>query len=402
MKGISTNRRTTNHVAGLRQAGVAFVARYYSTTTIQPEKRLTLPEAQAISAAGMTIVAVYEDGPTQVGYFSTSRGRRDGSNAYHAAVELLQPSGAAIYFAVDYDATSSDLAQAISDYFRGVVQGFADAAQGVPPIYSIGVYGSGACCSWIKDHLRIAKYSWLAESTGWHGSHTYSDWNIKQSIATAPLCAFTGGIGGAYENNETQNEIGDFKLSPPGVVIDAVNAAIAAEPRAVRPKRRAPAAQQTKAAPAATAWAALFEMKLGTSTQLIEGRLTLSNNGNTIFDGEATSGTRGHQTKNDLWTKNLGPLPANPDSAAGNSIETLERSTATISREFRIRPEEVVQPTPPHTRRNEFRAHQDGGAPGSAGCIAISDAGDFERFAGIMHDLHSHGVETVPLRIKYS
>src|SRR5207244_3354065 len=74
MKGISTNRRTTNHVACLRHAGIDFIARYYSTTTHQTEKRLTLSEAQAISAAGMTIVAVYEDGPTNVGYFSTSRG----------------------------------------------------------------------------------------------------------------------------------------------------------------------------------------------------------------------------------------------------------------------------------------------------------------------------------------
>src|SRR3954471_23360083 len=190
MKGISTNRRITMRVACLRQAGVQFIARYYSATTLQPEKRLTRSEAQAISAAGMTMVTVYEDGPTHVGYFSTSRGHHDGINAYHAAAELLQPSGSAIYFAVDYDALSSDIAGAISDYFRGVAQGFAEAAQGATPIYSIAVYGSGACCAWIKEHLQIAKYSCLAESTGWNGSGHYSDWNIKQSIATASLCDF--------------------------------------------------------------------------------------------------------------------------------------------------------------------------------------------------------------------
>jgi ribosomal protein L23 len=120
MKGISTNHRTTNNVACLRQAGQDFAACYYSTTTQQPEKRLTLSEAQAISTPGVTIVAVYEDGPTSIVYFSTSRGHQDRVNAYHTAGQILQPSGSAVYFAVNYDATPSDIAQAISDYFRGV------------------------------------------------------------------------------------------------------------------------------------------------------------------------------------------------------------------------------------------------------------------------------------------
>lgn len=388
-------------MACLRQAGIEFIARYYSATTLQPEKRLTLSEAQAISAAGMTIVIVYEDGPTQVGYFSTSRGHRDGINAYHAAAEMLQPSGSAIYFAVDYDALPSDIARSISDYFRGVAQGFADAAQGATPIYSVGVYGSGACCAWIKEHLEIAKYSWLAESTGWNGSREYSDWNIKQSIATGSLCGFTGGVGGAYENNESQNEIGDFKVNAPGIVIEAVAAAVADEPSAANPKKRGVAGKNSPAQAAADSWSAFFEMTLGASNQLIEGRLTLSNNGEKVLDVEATSGEPAHQTRGDLWRKNLGPVPPNPDAATGNAVETLERSTPTISREFRIRPEEVIQPEAPHTRRNEFRVHRDGGAPGSAGCIAIRDGADFERFAGIMHDLHNHGVETLPLTISY-
>lgn len=52
-KGISTNRSVTQRAACLRQAGETFVCRYYSTTTHDNEKRLTGPEAQAISAAGM-------------------------------------------------------------------------------------------------------------------------------------------------------------------------------------------------------------------------------------------------------------------------------------------------------------------------------------------------------------
>lgn len=345
---------------------------------------------------------MYEDRPTHVGYFSTSRGHFDGVNAYHTAVRIGQPSGSAIYFGVDYDATPQDIATAVSDYFRGIHKGFTDAALGTTPLYSIGVYGSGACCDWIKGHLRIANYSWLAESTDWHGSHSYADWNIKQSIATTRLCGFTGGVGGSYENNISQNGIGGFAVVIPTVVADAVNAAVAAA------KSSAAAESATVALPSAAPvgsnrWKATFMMQLKTSSQIIEGRLVLSNdNGDEMLNVQATSGTRGHQAPSDIWLKGLGPIPANPDPTAGNSIETHERSTPIIRREFRILPEEVTQPDPPHVRRNAFRVHQDGGAPGSAGCIAISSEQDFDHFAEIMHELHKHRVETIPLTIQYT
>jgi len=401
MKSISTNRRTTEHVACLHLAGIDFVARYYSTTTHQPEKVLTRSEAQAISAAGMAIVTVYEDLPTQVGYFSTSRGRRDGVNAYHTAVDLGQPRGSGIYFAVDYDANQSDIANAISDYFRGVRQGFADAAQGVTPLYSIGVYGSGACCDWIKAHLGIASYAWLAESSGWQGSRTYTDWNIKQSIAATGLCGFTAGVDGSYESNISQNEIGAFGVVVPAIVVDAVNAAVA-------PSRTAAAAPDAAASSLSgpvgpDGWKVHFKMQLEASSQIVEGRLSLVNGaGGEVLNVQATSGTRGHQAPGDTWLKGRGPIPPNPNSSVGNCVETLERSTPIISREFRIRPEEVTQPDPPHVTRNAFRVHQDGGAPGSAGCIAISSVQDFDRFADIMHDLNKHGVEIIPLTIEYA
>lgn len=404
MKGISTNRRTIDHLACLRQAGIQFIARYYSTTTQQSQKRLTLQEAQAISAAGISIVAVYEDGPTSIGYFSASRGHLDGVNAYHTAMQLHQPKGSAIYFTVDYDATPLDIAHAISDYFKGVKQGFADAAQGGEVLYEIGVYGSGSCCNWLKQHVGLAKYTWLAESTGWSGSQNYSGWDIKQSIANHDLCTFSGGIGGSYEDNATQppanpSDIGAFTLLAPSVVLDAVNDAIAAHAAMF-----AADAPMSPPAPVSGSdgWKALFKMKLKASDEILEGTFTLTNGvGATVIEVQATSGTKGHQKPTDIWAKNLGPLPPNPSADAGNKIETLERSTPIISREFRIRPEEVKKPGGEVTR-DAFRVHQDGGAPGSAGCIAISSPADFEHFAQIMHDLLKDGVQTIPLQLKYS
>jgi hypothetical protein len=396
MKGISTNLRTTEHLACLKQAGIDFIARYYSTTTSQPQKRLTSTEAQAISAAGMSIVACYEDGPTQVGYFTRSRGRQDGQNAYNAAVAMLQPKDSAIYFAVDYDAATSDIGGAISDYFHGLTEGFSSAAQGGPPLYAIGVYGSGNCCDWIQNHLSIATYSWLAESTGWGGSN-YSRWNIKQSIAQSSLCAFTGGIGGSYENNVSQGSIGDFTVGASDKIVHALNVAAAAHAAA------APVAPPTPFSSDPTGWEATFTMKLQKSSQLLVGALAVNDtNGTAVFSLPATSGLQGHQDKSNLWEVMHGPVPPNPDTKAGNKIETLERHTPTIPREFRITPETVTKTTPPpKVTRGEFRVHHEFGTHGSEGCIAFIAEADFEQFANLMHDLHGHGIESIPLTLKY-
>jgi hypothetical protein len=207
-KGISTNRRVTALVRCLREQGIEFVCRYYSRTTQQPEKRLTPAEAAAILAERMRIVAVYEDGPTSARYFSRERGGLDGAAAFRFAQEIRQPSGTAIYFTVDYDATASTTSGRITEYFEGVKEAL-DAAAGQAE-YEIGVYGSGRVCARIKEETHLAKYSWLAESTGWAGSRDYATWNIKQSIASARLCGLRPAD---YEDNETTDDFGAFSAA---------------------------------------------------------------------------------------------------------------------------------------------------------------------------------------------
>ena len=201
LAGISTDHDVTQRLTCLQESGIQFVCRYYSVNTKNNEKRLTPAEAKAISAIGLQIAVVYEDLPTEINYFSFARGHLDGVNAYHYGNLLHQPRGSAIYFAVDYDAKPQEVTGAILDYFRGVKQGFSDAGQG-SSIYDIGVYGSGLCCDWLKQHATIAKYTWLAESTGWNGSGSYSDWDIKQRIAKKSLCGLAGGVNGNYEEND--------------------------------------------------------------------------------------------------------------------------------------------------------------------------------------------------------
>jgi len=182
-KGFDTTADCGPLAPQIKAAGYDFVARYYAH---RGTKRLSAAEARQLSAAGLHIVVVWEDAPTEVGYFSRARGVDDGTHAYDSAVALGQPAGSAIYFAVDYDALPAAIAGVVADYFRGVRDGFAHRSSGQDPAYRIGVYGSGAACKFLREQ-GLAELSWLAQSTGWAGYHTYADWNIKQGATTQAL-----------------------------------------------------------------------------------------------------------------------------------------------------------------------------------------------------------------------
>jgi hypothetical protein len=151
------------------------------------------------------LVLVYEDGPTTSDYFSFGRGQADGTRAAQQASLVGAPAGTVLYFAVDYDASTTDIAGVITQYFNGVagtLKSFA-AASGVA--YIAGVYGSGATCGAITA-AGLAKCGWLAQSTGWSGHDTYSDWSIRQGMPTV--------IAGL--SVDPDDAIGDF-----GVVLPA-------------------------------------------------------------------------------------------------------------------------------------------------------------------------------------
>jgi hypothetical protein len=209
-RGISTNRNISSISNCLKANGIDFVCRYYSFTSHQPQKRLTLNEARDIHAAGMQIITVYEDGPTAAGYFTKARGENDGKHAHGFATSISQPAGSAIYFAVDYDASNADTQGVIEQYFEGVQQGLAAASSGTTALYEIGVYGSGRVCTHIKETKSLARYSWLAESHGWAGHSAYPTPDIRQEIATSNLCSLGSGVGGGYEDNFARSNFGAF------------------------------------------------------------------------------------------------------------------------------------------------------------------------------------------------
>jgi hypothetical protein len=123
--------------------------------------------------------------------------------AYKQAEAVGQPTGSAIYFAVDFDARREAL-NAVDQYFRGIAAGFASAGQGRTK-YRVGVYGSGAVCDSMK-RAGLAQYTWLSNSTAWAGYAGYRDWNIKQGGRLAEL-SFN------HDFNEAKDEYGSFRLA---------------------------------------------------------------------------------------------------------------------------------------------------------------------------------------------
>src|SRR5208283_336608 len=116
---------------------------------------------------------------------------------------LGQPTGSAIYFAVDFDARRQALLP-IDQYFRGIAAGFA-AASGGNAEYKVGVYGSGAVCDALKG-TGLAQYSWLSNATAWDGALVYEGWDIRQGGRLEAL-SFN------HDTDEAREEYGGFRLA---------------------------------------------------------------------------------------------------------------------------------------------------------------------------------------------
>lgn len=149
--------------------GNRFIGRYLS---LSAWKTITNEEAAQIHAAGLKVVCFYEDRGNEAEQ-TYDNGQSHAMTAIEKARAANQPSGSAIYFAIDYDATDAQMENIVA-YFRGIQKHFADV--GNP--YVIGVYGSGAVCQKIKQDLHIATFSYLSRSYGWRG---YQDYKARKA-----------------------------------------------------------------------------------------------------------------------------------------------------------------------------------------------------------------------------
>lgn len=140
--------------------------------------------AHAVSAAGLRLWTVFEDGnPTTGKYFSKNEGNDDAHVAWARAMAVGQSAGTPVFFAVDYDAEPGDI-PAIVAYFTEVRRVFAVLGDTHP----LGVYSSGLVCRTLKE-AGLVSFSWLSQSRGFHG---YADWKPHADIIQGPVQTIHG------------------------------------------------------------------------------------------------------------------------------------------------------------------------------------------------------------------
>ncbi len=174
------NQSTANTLA---KEGMAFTGRY-----VVPEgyaKRLTLPEADAISQAGMKIVTVYETTATRASGGAAS-GSADGDAAFREAKKLGQPPGTAVYFAVDYNAQPKDY-DAIEQYLLAAGKKLSG--------YEVGVYGSFAV---VEEMAKRGACKRFWQTYAWSNGKVSSRANIYQYKNDQKLAGITVDYNESY------------------------------------------------------------------------------------------------------------------------------------------------------------------------------------------------------------
>lgn len=173
--------------AALKAAGFTFACRYISPP--QNPKNLSFPEAQALIAAGVDIVLVWE-GPADGALGGLTGGQHDGARAKTLAEACGAPTTAAIYYAVDFGATGTQMG-AVGQYQDGF-------GEGISP-HPVGVYGSFDVVTSMMD--RGAPFGWqtAAWSRGRRAPQAHLYQRVQQVRVDGTACDVdeaTGPYGG--------------------------------------------------------------------------------------------------------------------------------------------------------------------------------------------------------------
>jgi hypothetical protein len=175
---IDVNVDITQHLSALKKAGVTDIIGYLNPHG-QTSKVVTPARAKAIAAAGMTLALVSEGwGDFQHGDISAAAGKRDAEHALAALPTLGASPTAAVYFAVDTDASTGQIQSLVVPYFKAIKAAFAGSK------YRIGAYASGAVCNACLA-LGLIDFSWITQSNGFLGTKEFlasGRWTLHQQM----------------------------------------------------------------------------------------------------------------------------------------------------------------------------------------------------------------------------
>ncbi len=181
----TATRLTQTTANSLVAAGYNTVGRYLTNTDGGVlDKKMTRSEIQIMANAGLKVFPIYQTTGFHIGYFTSLQGSASGFDANSAAYSLGFPTGAVIFFAVDYDVRTTEIPTIVA-YFRAVKDSIGS--------FRVGVYGPRAICNELAAQ-GITVASFVSDmSSGFEGNIGHkmpSDWAYDQ---IAEIQA--GGIG---------------------------------------------------------------------------------------------------------------------------------------------------------------------------------------------------------------
>ncbi len=173
--GLDTPYSIAKHGKAIAAAGKSFVIRYLSPNTHNfPNKRLTPIEVTEAATAGLWLGSVWE-AMGSAAEMNAATGDAHGKAAVATAQRVKQPKGSGLYFAVDYDAPTSDHA-GIAGYFTRVRPSV------IPAGFLVGAYGSEDVIDMLLE-LGLIHFGWKAGSSGWSGANRPTKAAIIQTSA---------------------------------------------------------------------------------------------------------------------------------------------------------------------------------------------------------------------------
>lgn len=200
---IDTNIDTTPHLPALKAAGVKTIIRYLDPINPKGEKCIKPAEAEAIAKAGLRLGLVCEGwGDFAHGGISAGAGERDGEWCAKYAPTVGAREGAAIFYAVDVDASADQIKKLVLPYFRCVFE----AHRAVSNNFRVGAYGSGNVLTATTAADGLAALTWLSCSLGWGGSRAYLA-SGKMVLRQHPPSKIAG-IG--CDVDDANGDFGDF------------------------------------------------------------------------------------------------------------------------------------------------------------------------------------------------
>ena len=208
-KGCDTSTRLTiDQINLIKNSGYTHVGRYLTNTpggTL--DKKLTRTEYKNIVNAGLNLFFIFQEYGNKASKFTLDSGTEHANRALNAALSLGVPKNAVIYFAVDFDATDSEISKNIIPYFTAIRNSECSS------YYNIGVYGTRNVCSRIKKSVGFDFYFVSYASYGFSGNLGYTmpdSWTFDQfktdiTLSNSTTSVNIDKVAVSYKDNGVSN-----------------------------------------------------------------------------------------------------------------------------------------------------------------------------------------------------